>query len=209
MLAFDTNQLNIAKNMTVNSKNIIYLILSLLTLIAGYAYIRYAYKVTDNFPFTQEIVLIILGTLATILITALLLNKQSAVEVEKEQNVLYMNLKTTTYQELLKFLEDMTIQGQFSDRELVRLQFITHKLAIIASTEVIDEYQAFLNTVREISSDDSFSGDEPQLHESLSALTIKIRRDILGGANPRYYSEKETTKIITNNTKIAMFNKKD
>jgi hypothetical protein len=88
----------------MNSKNFLYLLLSLLTLVAGYAYIRYAYNVTDSFPFTQEIVLIILGTLATIFITALLLNKQTAVEIEKEQNVLHVNLKISTYQELLKLL---------------------------------------------------------------------------------------------------------
>lgn len=61
--------------LTTNTKNIIYLFLSLMTLIAGYASIRYAYHATDSFPFTQEIVLIILGTLATIFITSLLLNK--------------------------------------------------------------------------------------------------------------------------------------
>ena len=75
-------------------KNISYLLLSLLTLVAGYFFTRLAYKATIDFPFTQEIVLIILGTLATILITALLLNKQTEVEIEKEQNIRHIELKT-------------------------------------------------------------------------------------------------------------------
>jgi hypothetical protein len=65
-------------------KQLIYLVLSLATLVAGYAYLRYAYRVADRTPFTQEIVLIILGTVATVFITALLLNQQTAVEIEKE-----------------------------------------------------------------------------------------------------------------------------
>ena len=179
------------KMMTTTAKNFLYLI-------------RYAYRVTDSFPFTQEIVLILLGTLATIFITALLLNKQTAVEIEKEQSVLYINLKTTTYQELLALLEEMALKQNFTTRELTRLQFVTHKLAIIASTEVIDYYQGFLDVIRRISADDSFSGDEPELHESLSNLTIQIRRDILGASHARRYTEPEISAIIRNNSKTAM-----
>ena len=99
--------------MTKHTKNIVYLILSLITLIAGYAYIRYAYHATDSFPFTQEIVIIILGTLTTIFITALLLNKQTAVEIEKEQNIRYIELKTAIYQQLLNLLEEMSLKENF------------------------------------------------------------------------------------------------
>ena len=60
--------------MSYFTKKLIYLLLTFLTLVAGYIYLRYAYKVTDTTPFTQEIVLIILGTIATVFITALLLN---------------------------------------------------------------------------------------------------------------------------------------
>jgi hypothetical protein len=183
-------------------------VLSLFTLVSGYAYIRYAYNVTDSFPFTQEIVLIIAGTLVTVFITALLLNKQSAVEVEKEQNILHLNLKTTTYQELLNLLEEMTILTNFSQKELIRLQFITHKLAIVASNEVIEQYQAFLAVIKEIATDDSFSGDLPQLHEALSSLTIKIRQDILGETSQQHYTQQQTSAMIKNNMKIALFSKK-
>ncbi|WP_456431289.1 hypothetical protein [Nitratifractor sp.] len=64
----------------------LYLLLTLITFVAGYAFLRYAYRVSDSLPFAQEIVLIVLGTIATVFITSLLLNKQSAVEIEKEQS---------------------------------------------------------------------------------------------------------------------------
>lgn len=195
--------------MSSNLKSFIYLIISLITIIAGYAYIRLAYNATDSFPFTQEFVLIILSTLTTIFITALLLNKQTAVEIEKEQNVLHLNLKAATYQKLLKLLEEMTLKEKFSNKELIQLQFITHELSIIASTEVIEEYQTFLKVIKDISSDESFSGDEPQLHNAISALCIKIRIDITGGKSTHPYTDKEISSIITRNSKIAMLFKKN
>ncbi len=193
--------------MSSNIKNIIYLLLSLLTLVVGYAYIRYAYNATDSFPFTQEIVLILLGTLATIFITSLLLNKQTSVEIEKEQSIRYIELKTATYQQLLDLLEEMSLLETFTGKELIRLQFITHKLAVIASPEVIDEYQNFLSVIKTISLDNSFSGDMPKLHESLGELTIQIRKDILGQNKSLNYTDSGITKMIIKNSNNSILNK--
>ena len=183
--------------------NIAYLILSLITLVTGYAYLRYAYTVTDSFPFTQEIVLIILGTLATIFITSLLLNKQTEVEIEKEQNIRYLDLKTSTYQLLLDLIEEMTLQEKFTQKELIKLQFITHKLAVIASPEVIEEYQSFLSVIKKISTDNSFSGDIMELNESLGSLSLQIRKDILGDNLSLKYSDNKIDQMIKKNSLIA------
>jgi len=189
------------------AKSIIYLVLSLLTLVTGYAFLRYAYHVTDSFPFTHEIVLIILGTVATIFITSLLLNKQTSVEIEKEQSIRYLDLKTSTYQQLLNLIEEMSMVDKFTEKEVIRLQFITHKLSVIASPEVIDEYQSFLNTIRTISEDKSFLGDMQKLHESLSSLTIKIRNDILGENHSSSYSESKITEMIRKNSSRSVIDK--
>ncbi len=191
----------------MNIKNITYLILSLATLIAGYAYLRYAYHATDNFPFTQEIVLIILGTVATIFITALLLNKQTEVEIEKEQMVRYIELKTNTYQQLLDLLEEMSLLEKFTDKELIRLQFITHKLAVIASPDVIEEYHSLLSVIHNISIDKTFSGDLPKLHNSLGSLTVQIRNDILGDASHGNYTKSRVSEIIRENSNEGFLKK--
>ena len=191
--------------MNNKSTNIIYLLLSLFTLLAGYAYLRYAYNVTDHFPFTKEIVLIILGTLATIFITSLLLNKQTEVEIEKEQRIRYLELKTSTYQLLLDLIEEMTLQKNFSQKELIKLQFVTHKLAVIASPEVIEEYQSFLNVIQKISHDNSFSGDLMQLNESLGSLSLQIRKDILGDNLSLEYSDNKIDQMIKKNSLIASY----
>ena len=187
------------------STNIVYLTLSLITLVAGYTYLRYAYTVTDSFPFTQEIVLIILGTLATIFITSLLLNKQTEVEIEKEQNIRYLDLKTSTYQLLLDLIEEMTLQERFTQKELIKLQFVTHKLAVIASPEVIEEYQSFLSVIKKISTDNSFSGDIMELNESLGSLSLQIRKDILGDNLSLDYSDHKIDQMIKKNSQMASF----
>ena len=186
--------------MSRTSKNFLYLILSLLTLVSGYVYLRYAYRVTDKTPFTQEIVLIILGTTATVFITSLLLNNQTAVEIEKERRVRFIELKTSTYQQLLDLLEEMSLLKRFSRAEIIRLQFLSHKLAVIASPEVLDEYQRFLEVINRISEDDSFEGDMNKLHQALASLTLRIRRDIIGAEEHSKYSLRQISEMIRRNS---------
>jgi hypothetical protein len=182
------------------SKQIVYLLLSFITIVSGYIYLRYAYKVTDSTPFTQEIVLIILGTLATIFITALLLNKQTAVEIEKEQNIKFLELKATTYEKLLDLLEKMSLSDSFTTAELTSLQFTTHRLAIVASVDVLNEYQNFIKVVSRLSEDKSFSGDTHLLYEALGALTVQIRNDLIGTHSKIHYTNSQVQKIIESNS---------
>lgn len=187
--------------MTTLTKQFSYLILTLFTLLAGYAYLRYAYKVTDSTPFTQEIVLIILGTIATVFITALLLNKQTAVEIEKEQNIKFLDLKAQTYEKLLDLMEDMASQNQLSDSDITKLQFITHRLAIFASPGVLNEYTNFLNVVSNISQDGTLLNDTLKLSEALGKLTIQIRFDLLGeNQTQKTYSIEQIKKMIRKNS---------
>ncbi|TCK17299.1 hypothetical protein DFR30_0527 [Thiogranum longum] len=161
--------------------NLLLLFLTAVVVVGGYAYLRYAYRVTDSTPFTQEIVLIILGTVATILITAALLNKQSAVEIDKEQSVKFIDLKTRTYEELINQIEQIVLSKEVTDRDLVRLQFTTHRLAIFAAPAVLEEYQEFLRVFNRAAVDGAVSAIESdQLTDSLARLTVEIRADLIG-----------------------------
>ncbi|WP_369602099.1 hypothetical protein AAIA72_03735 [Hahella sp. SMD15-11] len=185
-------------------KQILYLLLSFLTMVSGYLYLRYAYKVTDELPFAQEIVLIILGTLITVLITALLLNKQTAVEIEKEQGIKFLDLKAATYERLLDLIEQMSQCETFSEHQLTDLKFMTHRLAIVASPVVLNEYQSFLQVVKAISGDMSFADDQHPLHSALSNLTTKIREDLIGGVAPGgRYTVSQVDAMIRRNSEIS------
>ena len=162
--------------------NLFTMVMSAVVFVGGYFFLRLAYHMSDKMPFTQEIVLVILGTLATILITAVLLNKQTAVELDKEQSVKFIELKTQTYQNLIDTLEEMVIHKDITSEELTRLHFHTHRLAIFASAEVLKEYQHFLDIFHSaIGNDKHVSGkDADILSEALGRLTIYIRADLVG-----------------------------
>lgn len=164
----------------MNNKSLLTLILTAITFIGGYAFLRYAYKVTDHFPFTQEIVLIVLGTVATVLITALLLNKQTAVEVEKEQAIKFLELKTNTYEQLIHRIEEMSMAKTITEEDLMRMRFITHRLAIFSSPAVLAEYHQFLSVLGDSTEDGNISNDLIPISNALAKLTIAIRADLLG-----------------------------
>jgi len=191
--------------MTNKTKQFNYLLLTFMTIVAGYAYLRYAYKVTDSMPFTQEIVLIILGTIATVFITSLLLNKQTEVEIEKEQNIRFLELKTKTYERLLDLMEDMSVDGRFDESSITKLHFITHRLAIFASPDVLQEYNNFLSVVSEISKDGSFDEDEEALSKALGQLTIQIRFDLLNenSETKKSYTLEQIKNMIKRNSNDA------
>ena len=183
------------------TKKLLYLILTFVTLIAGYAYLRYAYKVTDSTPFTQEIVLIILGTIATVFITALLLNKQTEVEIEKEQSIKFLDLKAATYEKLLDLMESMSDEALLTDKDITKLQFVTHRLAIFASPAVLNEYNNFLKVVSELSKDGTLSNDDHELSKALGKLTVQIRFDLLN-ENPtqKNYTAEQIKRMIKRNS---------
>ncbi len=149
--------------------------------VGGYFFLRAAYHLAEPMPFTQEIVLVVLGTLATVLITAILLNKQTEVELTKEQNVKFLDLKTTIYLDLLHYLEGLFHQPQITEDDVVRLQFLTHKLAISASPEVLQRFQNLLRIFSASIGDRRLDHRErDDLHDALAELTIAIRRDLIG-----------------------------
>ncbi len=187
--------------MNFRIKELFYLALTLVTFVAGYFFLRYAYKVSDTTPFTQEIVLIILGTIATVFITSLLLNKQTSVEIEKEQNIKYLELKTKIYEGLLDLMEELATKEKLNKEDITKLQFVTHKLAIVASPDVLVEYNNFLQSVSILSQDGSFQNDSKGMSDALCSLTVTIRSDLLHEHHTqKHYSLNDIQQMIVQNS---------
>ncbi|BCX87934.1 hypothetical protein MIN45_P0301 [Methylomarinovum tepidoasis] len=165
----------------IQKQTLLYTLLTAIIFVGGYFFLRAAYHLAEPMPFTQEIVLVVLGTLATILITAILLNKQTEVELTKEQNIKFLELKSSIYMDLLHYLEGLFHQPQVTEDDVVRLQFLTHKLAISASPGVLQRFQQVLRIFAAAVRDHRFDHRErDDLHEALAELTIAIRRDLIG-----------------------------
>ena len=178
------------------------MVLSGIVFVGGYLFLRLAYHMSDNMPFTQEIILVVLGTIATILITAMLLNKQTSVELEKEQSVKFIELKTEIYQNLINNIEEILLLDEINKKELMKLRFHTHHLAIVASPEVLHEYRNFLDVLNEtiIQDKEVSSSDVELVYEALAKLTIFIRSDLIGELDMQSnYSKKDINQQIMEN----------
>jgi hypothetical protein len=185
----------------MKDKRALLLALTAVTVIGGYAFLRYAYKVTDTTPFTQEIVLIILGTVATVLITALLLNQQTAVEIEKEQSIKFLALKAEAYEKLLGRIEEMSLAERIDRQDITRLQFITHRLAIFASPPVLDEYHHFLEILGRCAEDGTLLNNSEEIADALARLTVEIRTDLIGEMDKEgEYSHTHISRLILRNS---------
>ena len=157
-----------------------YLIVSIITFIVGYLYLRFAYNITSEIPFIQEIILIVLGTIVTIAVTAALLNKQSEVELEKEQRVKIFDLKSELYFELINFIEEVIKKGEIDRHDLLSLEFLTHKISVIANPEVLKEYSGFVQTVKDTSVDQKITSlESDELSAKLASLCCTIRYDLI------------------------------
>ena len=183
--------------MTNSSK---YLILSIVTFVTGYLFLKYAYLDTKQIPFVQEIVLVTLGTIATIAITAALLSKQSEVELEKEQRVKIFDIKSDLYFELINFIEKIILKGEIDNKDLINLEFLTHKISIIANQEVLREYSNFIQTVKKTSLDSKITSlESTELSNMLARLCGKIRYDLIIKDDS---SSDETQRMIENNARF-------
>ena len=156
-----------------------YLIVAIITFIVGFIFLRYAYNNSvDNYE--QEITLIILGTIATIAITASLINKQSEVELQKEQRVKIFNLKSELYIDLINFIEKIITKGKIQKSDMVSLEFLTHKISIIANPDVLKEYSNFLEAIKKVADDETITPMESdELSMQLAKLCGKIRYDLI------------------------------
>jgi len=182
--------------------NVVLMVLSGIVFVGGYLFLRLAYNMSDKMPFTQEILLIVLGTIATILITAMLLNKQTSVELEKEQSVKFIELKTEIYKNLIDNIEEILLLEEINKKELMKLRFHTHRLAIVASPEVLKEYRDFLDVLNKtILKDKEVSSNDVELvYEALAKLTIFIRSDLIGELDMQSnYSKKDIHQQIIKN----------
>jgi len=156
-----------------------YLIVAIITFIIGYLYLRTAYHASTD-GYEQEVVLIVLGTIATMAVTASLINKQSEVELQKEQRVKIFDLKSDLYLDLINFIEKIITKGTIDDQDMVSLEFLTHKISIIASPEVLKEYSHLIETIKKVSLDHKITPlESDELSLQLAKLCGKIRYDLI------------------------------
>jgi len=82
-----------------------------------------------------------LGSVITIIVTAVLLQAQSASELSKEKSIGVFNSKVQMYSDFLEFLNQITIDGEIDDEELLRFRSWAFRMSLVAgfiATRVIN-----------------------------------------------------------------------
>ncbi|RMF15275.1 MAG: hypothetical protein D6761_08240 [Candidatus Dadabacteria bacterium] len=161
-------------------------VLSLLTAFVfatGYLFIRTAWDAAASVPFAQEIVLIALSVIATVLITALLLNRQTEVELNKEQRLRHFEARERLYERVFQTLQQIIDHGQLSHRDVMQLQLFTNHLAMLSSSDVLVAWNRVIDELTESWLDRQIDLEEARrLSQLLAQLSLAMRVDLLGSA---------------------------
>lgn len=159
-------------------KNLTVLALMAVILTMGYLVLRTIFNSAAP-DITFELYAAILGFTLTALVTFLLLNKQTDAELRKEESILFLNLKMSVYQELLRQLQDVITKKRISKEDIIELRLLNQRISFVASAEVLEAFNAFVKFFAHQTSRDSL--DETiidSLLDEMSKLAVYIRRDL-------------------------------
>ncbi|MGA1845966.1 hypothetical protein [Deferribacter abyssi] len=195
--------------MKVSSKNILIIALAIILSISCYFLLKALYLINVDFPYSQEILAALIGTLITIFITAILLNKQTEVELLKEENLKILELKVSIYNELFKYLEEIFLKQDLNKKDIIKLKLINQKLSMVASHDVLRVFGKFIDEFNEASLDKKIlEHDVDDILNIVSELSNSIRYDLLEGKRIEKQSEKAAIlKQILRNTEMLEKNK--
>ncbi|GAB4532289.1 MAG: hypothetical protein Tsb0024_01170 [Ruegeria sp.] len=166
--------------MAQRKRDIQYLAVATLVAIGGYFGFRAMYFAGEPAPFAQEMVLVFLGAVATIYLTAALLNRQTELELRKEGRVIVLQQKSDVYMGCIEKVAEIVEVGRHDPELIEHLRVLNHKLAVVASAEVVDRFTAVLDQLVAGLEDRSLTdADGEKVMHALADLTIAMRQDIL------------------------------
>lgn len=166
-------------------------------------FVLFSFFIGDGKPqYAMEIASAFMGCIITVIITCILLNKQTENELEKERNAKIVEEKIKVYDAILETIEKVLTRSQINRADKLRIQLIKQKLIQIASKEVIAKFNLFWDkfstTFNE--NDDISNDDLAKLLDALSKVSWKIREDI----DPSQTQEKEQQEEATCQSKSPM-----
>lgn len=171
-----------------------------LIFVAGYYGFRSLFYAGDSSVFAQETILVMLGAVATIFLTAILLNRQTELELRKEGSVLLLEQKTTVYMAAIEKVADI-VEGRHYDDDLIdELRVLNHKLSVVGSRDVIATFSLVLERLLDGLVQGALDEEtaESVMH-AVAGVTIAMRRDMLSGIDPE--ADVDITNVVLGNSK--------
>ena len=144
---------------------------------------RSMYLAEDILPFAQEMTLIFLGAVVTIILTAALLNRQTDLELRKEGRVIILQQQCDIYMACIEKVADIVETARHDAKLIDELRVLNHKLAVVASAGVVSSFEQVLESLQSGFADGTLSdGDGEGVMNAVADLTIAMRSDVLHAA---------------------------
>jgi len=192
------NRLNFKR---LAERDMLFIIPAIVLVIGGYFFFRLLIIGEGIPPYSKEIAVVLLATLLTILITGIMLHKQTEVELSKERNVKLLEAKIDAYKDLLKTIEEVLTSDSVGT---VKIQVLNQKVSFVASEEVLKAFGEFARLYIKKASD---KGDDEDVMASLvgtlSKLAMEIRYDLATENDKRKFDKVAVLNLIDSNIKIV------
>jgi len=157
-----------------------YMLFSIALVGAGYLAFREMFVESEPVPFAREVVLVFLGAVATIYLTAVLLNRQTELELRKEGQVIILQQKNDIYMACIETVAQIVEVALHNDDLINELRVLSHKLAVLGSADVIASFENVLDTLVSGLRDGKLnSEDGSNIMKAVAEMTSAMRRDIL------------------------------
>ena len=164
---------------TAIARNAAHLASTLLVLLGAYMLFRAMY-LGSEVVFAQETVLVFLGAVATVSVTASLLNRQTELERRKEGQVIVLARKGDIYMAAIEKVAAI-VETERHDAGLIdELRVLGHKMAVVASLDVIRAFQEVLDGLLSGLEDGHLEGaDAEAVMHAVAQLSFAMREDLL------------------------------
>lgn len=163
----------------VKPNPILLLILALILAAFTFGLFRIFINQTTS-SYAIEIAAAFVGTLLTIIITAILLNHQTNSELKKEKNVKIYETKVDAYKSLMEKIEEILLIDELDNKTTIQLQIIFQKIAFVAGIKVLESLKTFAKSFAEYSKDGKITKEErKKILSAFGELSVEIREDLV------------------------------
>lgn len=179
------------------------LMLALAVLLTAGGYMTFRVLLSGEMPdYASEIAAAVFGGLLTIVVTAIMLQKQSDVDMRKDRNSAMLGAKIELYGELLETLKGIVSADTVSEAETVHVQILNQKLAVLGGEKVVEAFRGFAERFAAGAKDAKLSDDEKaDLLTASGVMAVQMRRDLLSREELPDFDEKRFSELVTANLK--------
>lgn len=185
-------------------KSTIPLIISI-AVAAGFSYLLFRTVLEESeaqHPITFELYAALIGVSITVILTSILLKRQTGAELRKEENVMFLELKMKTYTELIEQLQDIISKKNVLEEDMIEIRLLNQKLTFIGSEEVLIAFNSFSQCFAKVALKDGIDDDDiDSLLEELSELSVFIRKDLMSTAPRKLDSETKIREAVRRSNK--------